>query len=195
MPLFTSSRERRLWLWAFIVFATIFATLFIGRPLASQLRNQNIQAVFFMCGMLLVAAAVIVHGLRTNPGKIEMSILLGIIAVYVMFFFRLGAPERSHLMEYSVLAIFVHKALLERAVKQKLIYKPAILALVVTFLIGVLDESVQILLPNRVFDPQDILFNGIAVTMAIGSSALLAWSGKRIGRSKLKKGNQPKKSQ
>lgn len=187
MSLFTSSREGRLWFWAFIVFATIFSTLFIGRPLASQLRNQNVQAVFFICAILLVAAAIIVHGLKTKSSKIEISILLGIVAVYVMLFIRLGATERSHLIEYSVLAIFIHKALLERTDQQKSIRMPAFLALVVTFLIGVLDESIQVILPNRVFDPQDILFNGIAVTMAIGSSVLLTWLSNRIDMSKLKK--------
>ncbi len=184
---FTSSREKRLWLWAFVVFATIYATLFIGRPLANQLRDQNIQAIFFLFGILLVGAAIIVHGLRTKPSKLEISILLGIIAVYVMFIFRLGAPERSHVMEYSVLAIFIHKALIERAHQRKLIVAPAFLAVIVAFLIGVLDESIQIILPNRVFDPQDILFNGIAVTVAVGASALLTEVRKRIEKTKIEK--------
>ncbi len=43
MPLFTSSREKHLWIWAFSVFAAIFSTLFIGQPLARLLANQNIQ--------------------------------------------------------------------------------------------------------------------------------------------------------
>ena len=182
--LFTSSREKRLWFWAFAVFAAIFSTLFMEKTLANQLKDQNIQAVFFVFGMLLVAAAVIVHGLKTKPSRIELSILLGIVAVYVMFIFRLGAPERSHLMEYSVLAIFIHKALVERASQRKLILKPALFALAIAFLIGVLDEYIQIVLPNRVFDPQDILFNGIAVIMAIASSLLLIWARKRINKSK-----------
>ena len=175
MPFFTSKKEKNLWLWAVAVFAAIFSTLFMGMPLANQLRDQNVQAVFFICGMLLVASAVVVHGLNPKTSRIELSILLGIIAVYVMFIFRLGAPERSHLMEYSVLAIFIHKALVERATQRKRIMKPALIALVIAFLIGVLDESIQLILPNRVFDPQDILFNGIAVTMAIATRLLLHW--------------------
>ena len=184
MTFFTSKREKHIWLWAVVVFMAIISTLFMGKPLANQLRDQNVQAVFFVFGMLMVSAAVIAHGLRTKPGKVEISILLGIVAVYVMFIFRLGAPERSHLMEYSVLAIFIHKALVERAGQEKQIFKPALLAAVIAFLIGVLDESIQIVLPNRVFDPQDILFNGIAVTMAIASSLLLHWVRKRFNKSK-----------
>jgi len=55
MSLFTSKEEKNLWLWAVAVFEAIFSTLFMGMPLANQLRYQNIQAVFFVFGMLLVA--------------------------------------------------------------------------------------------------------------------------------------------
>jgi len=173
VPLFTSAREKRLWLWTLLVVATILASLFIGNPLANQLRDQKVQAVFFVLGMLIIAAAVVVHGLRDNPGKVELSVLLGILAVYVMFFLRLSIPERSHLIEYSVLTIFIHKALLERKKHRKSISYPALLASVIAIIIGILDESIQYFLPNRVFDPEDIVFNCIAVFMAIGASLLL----------------------
>jgi hypothetical protein len=169
-----------------VVFIAIFATLFIGRPLATYLGDQNLQAVFFVSGMLLVGAAILIHAIKTKPGRNEIAILLGVIAVYTMFIFRLGAPERSHLIEYSVLALCIHKALIERAHQGKAVHSPAFLAWVMAFLLGVLDEAIQIYLPNRVFDPLDILFNGLAVTMAIGSSALLNWARKRIKKSAIK---------
>ena len=188
MPHFTSSREKHLWLWAFLVFAAIFSTLFIGQPLAILFKNQDIQAAVFLLVMVLVGATMLVHGIKTKPGKIEITILLGIIAVYIMFFLRLGLPERSHLMEYSVLAIFIHKAITERVRQGIKIRMPALLAFVATFLIGVFDECIQIILPNRVFDPTDIMFNGIAAAMAIGSSVVLTWARKLIIRKKLKRG-------
>jgi hypothetical protein len=175
MLYFTSPREKRLWFWAFAVFATIFSTLFIGQPLAIQLSNQNVQAVFFMLGMIMVGAAIVVHGLKTKPSKIEITILLGIIAVYIMFYLRLGIPERSHLIEYGVLAIFIHKALIERVSQGNQIRVPALVAFLVTFIIGVLDECMQIFLPTRIFDPVDIVFNGLAALMAIGASITLQW--------------------
>lgn len=180
MPLFTSSREKRLWLCAFLVLLTIFSTLFLGQPFAELLASQDVQAVFFLLVMVLVAAAIIAHGLKTKPNRIEITLLLGMAAVYIMFFLRLGLTERSHLMEYSILAIFIHMALKERLIQRKHVYKPALLAFIVTFLIGVLDECIQIFLPNRVFDINDILFNGLASLMAIGSALALNWVHKRI---------------
>ena len=184
MSLFVSRREKHLWFWVLAVLVAIFSTLFLGKPLAHLLRNQDVQAAFFIVGMLLVATTIVLYGLKRKPGKIEISTLLGILAVYSLLFLRLGLPERSHLIEYSVLAIFIYKALVERARQRKLFIKPPILALVISFLIGVLEESVQIVMPNRVFDPQDILFNGFAVTMAIGTTLRLNWVRNRNDRSR-----------
>lgn len=181
MSLFKSKREKRYWFWAFIVLITILSTLVIGQPLANQLRDQNVQAVFFSLAMLLMAAAVVVHGLKTKPSKTEWATLIGVVAVYVMFFVRLGAPERSHLMEYSILAIFIHKALVERMTPVGNKLKTALLALSITFIIGVLDEVIQIVIPNRVFDPEDIVFNGMAATMTIVSVVILNWVRSRFG--------------
>jgi len=183
MPYFTSLREKRYWFWAILVYITILSTLFIGQPLANELRDQNVQAIFFLLGMALVATAVIIHGLLTKPSNIEYAVLFGIIAVYIMFFLRLGAPERSHLIEYSVLAILLHKAFKERFVLDNKIFKPAFFSLFVGILLGTLDESIQLLIPHRYFDPQDIIFNCLAVTMAIGTSLLLNWLNRRLKKS------------
>ncbi len=58
MPIFTSSREKRLWFWVLVVLVAIFSTLFIGQPLIQLFSNQDIQAVFFVLGMVLVAATI-----------------------------------------------------------------------------------------------------------------------------------------
>ncbi len=169
----TEIREKHLWIAVAVVYLTILSTLFIGQPLANELRDQNVQAVIFLSGMLLVAVAVLLHGLIRRPGAVEYAFLIGIAAVYVMFFFRLGAPERSHLIEYSVLVVLLHKAFGKRYSTENRIWKPAITAWICGVLLGALDEGIQYFLPNRVFDPQDIAFNSIAVTMAITASVAL----------------------
>jgi len=45
----------------------------------------------------------------------------------------------------------------------------------------VLDEGIQALLPSRVFDPIDILFNALAGLMAVLASVALAWA-RRLGK-------------
>jgi len=175
MPLFTSSREKQLWIYAFLVFIAIYSTLFIGQPLIEQFTNQGLQTIIFLFVMILIGVTIILHSLKAKPSKIKITIFLGIIAVYIMFFLRLGLAERTHLIEYSVLAIFIHKAITERFGSGNKIYKAALFSFAIAFFIGVFDESLQIVLPNRVFDFIDILFNGIAVVMALGLSIFLTW--------------------
>nr|WP_299387598.1 VanZ family protein [Allomuricauda sp.] len=180
MPIFTSSREKRLWLYALAIALAIFATLFVGRPLANQLRDQNVQAIFFSIGLLLVGAVMLVYGWRTKPSRMEMALILGFVAVYTLFVFRLGAPERSHLIEYSVLAIFIHRALMERKSNGKKVPYPIVLAFIATCVLGILDESLQRVLPNRTFDMEDIYFNGMSAGMALMVKAILTWARKRF---------------
>lgn len=175
MSIFNSSREKRYWFYAMMVLAAIFATLFLGRPLQNFLQDETVQLIFFLSGMLLTGLVILFHGLKVQPEKIELVIWLGILAVYGLLLFRLSAPERSHLMEYSVLAIFVHKAFVERFRAHEQWIKPVVLAFITCVGIGILDECIQILLPHRVFDPLDILFNTIVILMALAGSSCLNW--------------------
>ena len=185
MTLFASPKEKALWFSALVVAITIFSTLFVGQPFERLLRDQNTQAILFLSGMLLVGVVIMMHGLRKKSNKIQITIMVGLAAVYVMFFFRLGAPERSHLIEYSVLSIFVYSALIERVGhgNQKLLQ--ALVAFSISFAIGVIDEFIQLFIPSRVFDTQDIFFNGMVSAMAIGSTMVLTWIRKRIDQKRL----------
>ncbi|WP_020528850.1 VanZ family protein [Flexithrix dorotheae] len=182
MPSFTSSREKKLWLWALAVLAIIFSTLFLGQPLAKLFADQNVRAVIFSFGMILVGMAILFHAIKTRPGRVELAMIFGIVAVYTMLILRLGMPERSHLFEYSVLAILIHKALLERSNQGEKLQYPHLLACVISFLAGVLDECIQIIIPDRVFAPEDIFFNGFVILTAIGFHVILNWGRRRFGR-------------
>lgn len=173
MAIFTSRREKRLWLWVQLTVIGIYSTLFVGRPFAEILGDQNMQTLLFFLAMGLIGITVIAYALGPKKGRIEFVILLGIAAVYLLFFIRLGLPERSHLMEYTVLTVFIHSALTERLGDGKSKIQIALLTLLLALAIGTFDELVQKFLPERVFDPIDILFNSLAITLALISILIL----------------------
>ena len=181
MSLFTSDRERRLWLWTLVVVVGIYSTLGLARTLAGILREEGLLTNAFWLSMLLMASAIVVQGLKRRPGGLEIGVWLGVAGVYLLVLIRMAVPEeRTHLMEYTVVALLIYEALTERASNGRRVPVPALLAIGATALLGVLDEGIQALLPSRVFDPLDMLFNALAGLMAVLASLALAWA-RRLG--------------
>lgn len=175
MPRFTSARERRLWLWTLAVVAAIFAMLGLSGSLADVLDDDNVAAVGFGLALLLVGATILTQGLQARPRGVEIAIALGIAAVALMVLLRFTLAERTHLIEYGVLAVFIHAALAERRNRGRRVPAPPLLAILAAALIGTVDESIQLALPSRVFDPEDILFNVLAAIVAVVASVALGW--------------------
>ena len=174
---FASRRERRLWAWTLVVVVAIYSTLGLARTVAGILREEGLLVAAFASGMVLVGATVLVLGLRRRPGGTEIGIALGIAAAYYMVMLRMALPEeRTHLIEYGVVAVFIHEALKERAGGGRRVPVPALIAVVGASVVGVIDECIQAFLPSRVFDPEDILFNVLAALMAVASSVALSWA-------------------
>lgn len=177
MPFFSSARERRLWTWTLAVVVTIYATLGLARTLAAALGDSYLGAGLFIVSCLLVLATIVTQGLKTRPSSAEIYVALGVAAVYILVFVRMTIPtERSHLIEYGVVAVFTYEALMERANQGRRVPVPALLAVLLTSLVGVIDECIQALLPSREFDPRDILFNVLAAVMAVAMSVALGWA-------------------
>ncbi|MGI9629231.1 MAG: VanZ family protein [Longimicrobiales bacterium] len=157
----------------------IYSTIGLARTLGGMI-GPEVTAAVFGFGMLLVGAALLTQGLRVRPGGAEIGVALGVVAVYLMVVVRMLVPEhRSHLIEYTVVALFMYEALSERKNQGRQVPAPAVLAVVGTSLVGVIDEFIQAFLPSRVFDPADMLFNFLAAVMAVAASAALGWARRR----------------
>ena len=186
--LFSSRRERRLWIWALAVVVAIYATADLARTIADALRESGLLELtptLFGGGMLLIGAMILVQGLRERSRGVEVGFALGVAAIAVIGLARaIEAAERSHLIEYAVLALIIHEALVERKAHGRHVPIPAVLAIAATTAVGVVDECIQFFLPSRTFDWFDIGFDLLASVLAVGSSVAIRWVRRWIGRSR-----------
>lgn len=178
MSLFTSPRERRLWTALLIVLLAIYATLGNAPAIAAFLRERNALTDTMVFVFLVSLVMISILFVRRRPGRAEIAVGAGILIVYLMAWLRIGIAtpeERTHLFEYSLVAALVHEALLERRENGRRVPAPAMLALIISILLGWLDEGIQALLPNRHYDIIDVAFNSLAAAMIISARSILAF--------------------
>ena len=105
-----------------------------------------------------------------------MVIWISMAAFIALALFRLGAAERSHLLEFGILTIFVHHALLERFNSSpNYHFQAAIGALLIVNAFSLFDEGMQFFIPHRVFDVEDLIFNGLATISVVVRVNLVRW--------------------
>lgn len=187
--IFSSARERRLWLWTLVVLVAIYSTLSPAQQLAAELRSRNLLGVTTTAVLLLVGLVIAVHWAKTRPGRAEIGAGIGVLAAYLATLIRMPVPEqRSHLFEYGLVAILIYYALSERRRNGRRVPVPALLALAATVLLGWLDEGIQALLPNRVYELADVGLNAAFATMAIVAIVVLGWARKFDVMTRIRRG-------
>jgi len=181
MSIFSSKREKKYWLLTALVVIAIYSTLGMAPHFVIILRNRDLLTPFFFLGLILLLLAIIIHGWKSRAGKIEIAVWIGISGVYLLTLLRMAiAEERGHLFEYSIVALFILEALRERKKNGLKVPLPPLLAIVVTTVIGTIDECIQVFIPIRVFDPIDIFFNFFAGFLAVSASTALSWARNKI---------------
>ncbi len=180
----TSRRERRLWTCAAVVIGGIYATIGLAGTLADRLRSEGLLAAAFGLMALILLAVFAGSGLKGRPRPLEIWAAIGIAAVYGMVVVRMfvSPAERSHLIEYGLVAVLLHQAFVERGENGRPVRAAALVAILMTTLVGWVDELIQAMIPNRVYDLRDVGFNALAATMAVAASMLMTWVRWRVGR-------------
>ncbi len=118
--------------------------------------------------ILIVAAVVIVFKFLSLKKRYKAVGLFIIIVIFSVIFTILPRieiiAERIHIIEYIILSAIIYHALKKEQGRGQLYFK----ILIIGFFVGLLDEGIQYILPNRFFDSRDILLNAVAVVLGQG---------------------------
>ena len=173
MSIFKSKNEKLYWIGCLAVLLTILTSLFLPHSAQLYFLSQDVQAILFVSGMFLVTVSVLRYGTRNTKDHLKTALILCGTTILLMVIFRLGAPERSHLMEYTILTLLIHLALTERYKTALNNLKVGLKAFVIASLIGLIDELIQLIIPERTFDKYDIIFNILAALFAVSTILIL----------------------
>lgn len=154
------------WLWvgAWILF--IYTSIPLARSVQTTIRDLGAQAIFLWITYLAFGLATILVIRAVRRKHISLSpwqvlILLVILGTFSWLTWTLRAhPEEAlHFVQYGVLSLLIFRALLHH-ISDWSIY---LLAAMLGTVFGILDEMIQWVVPNRVFDFRDIGINIFAV--------------------------------
>ena len=180
-----SGPERRWWLAALVWVVLIYATLYFARAPVEFLRAHNLLRLAVAAAFAVAAAPLLGLVWRRGVGPRE-GIVLALSAVVFAALLPLASrpEEKLHFLEYGLLG-----GMLFRACRLRLSRLgrsdpgadggAAVLALLLAGLAGVVDESIQALLPNRYYDVRDIAFNVVASALVVLALGAASWARRR----------------
>ena len=143
--------------------------------LAEMLRERNLLAAVSISVLALVIGGLAFVWSKRRPDWREIGVVLAVAFAYWMVGVRIESwEERTHLVEYGIIAALIHQALLERVRNGSSLSAPAAITVATTAVLGLLDESIQALIPNRFFDVRDIFFNAFTGFMVVAGRLAIA---------------------
>ncbi|MBN2054387.1 VanZ family protein [bacterium] len=154
------------WISTILYIVVIYATLGImpkARTLLTTRFGDGLYApLYVLIGAgLILAGWYTLRGVRRN-GPASCAVFVVLAGTYLWLMLRLDiVVERVHFLEYGLLSLFFLRLLLFY-VRSPIMYAWCVL---LTFLAGLGDETIQWLLPNRVGEYRDILINGQAALL------------------------------
>jgi hypothetical protein len=160
-----SERVRR-WGWVGAWAGFIYATLYVARPVCEFLKQYPWFSLSVNATIVIFIMAVLIYSFRKKyPYFAGTYILLFLVlAGYGWGITLLQIPEeRLHFLEYGILAFLAYRALI-LDLKNGWAY---VTAFVLTSLIGLGDEGIQYLLPNRYYQFQDVCLNSVSAALGL----------------------------
>lgn len=150
------------WLYALIWSLIIFATIPFARAIQKYLFQQWGREVFKYGVLSVIGIAVVVsvicvlrHRSVSRSGYFWLAAVAVIFIGYSLELGRGNPGEAIHFIQYGVLGVLVYRALTHRIHDVRIYY----VATIICGIIGIIDEVIQWLTPDRYWDLRDIWIN------------------------------------
>jgi hypothetical protein len=163
-----SEKEWRSWFYAILWSLLIFITVPVARLIQAYISEQWGRE-FFLYGVITFFVLALIASLLLSQKRTSTATnrfwLISIATVFIVYTFQLrrNPEEAVHFVQYGVLSILVYRALTHRITDYGIYF----VALLLTISVGILDEALQWLTPDRVWGLKDIRLNATAAALAL----------------------------
>lgn len=161
MNLSNISEKNKYWISAGCLFFVIYSTLYIVRPICTFLRGFSYFPLSMNLMMVVFLSLTIYYFVSKDSIKLKSTycLLFLVIGFYIYNIIQIKSPEEKlHFIEYGILAFLVYKALLF----DFSMWPSLGLAFLITSICGWGDEGIQHILPNRVYQIEDVRLNSMS---------------------------------
>jgi len=164
------TQNLKTWIFILLYVSFIYISLPIARPVLNtfyETLGSFYLSLFINITLTVVFIFMIIKLYQIKEKKIIPYIsILGIFVLFIVF--SLDRPEeRIHFIEYGILGYLIIKAF------DNTNLRTIVISSILVFIIGLVDEFIQWLLPNRVGDLRDVAMNTIGGLLGI-------WFGKAL---------------
>ena len=152
----------QVFLWVFL----IYSTLYVVRPICEFLKSHTPFYILTNIFMAILLFSLFIFSLSKIHMKRRSSflILLFIVSLYAGGLKIIQIPEEKlHFVEYGILGFLTYRAI-ALDVKGYAVYG---LSLLLTSVLGWIDEGIQYFLPNRYYQTKDVLLNCVSAGLAL----------------------------
>ncbi len=154
------------WMLAGIWTGLIYSTLYIMRPVCEFLKQYTWFSFSVNAGMaFFVIFIVLIFVRKKHIRKMSTYFLFFLVmAGYFLGMTLLSIPEeRLHFIEYGVLVFLIYRALVLDFKNGQSYFA----AFVITSFVGLGDEGIQYLLPNRYYQLKDVCLNSASAALGL----------------------------
>lgn len=152
----------KIWIVILLYVSLIYFTLPVMRGFLNLLYDLVGKGYLsLIVNVILIAVVLLILYLSLNIGLKNSIMMIIPLIITLIWLFHLKRPEeRFHFLEYGVLGVLAFKAFGKGL-------KKTTIAILFVLLIGTLDEFIQFLLPDRVGDIRDVIFNVAGGTLGV----------------------------
>ena len=153
--------KRRLSVSAIVLIIFIFtSTLFANKAVEvidKFTGGKGVEILLVLSVVTLFAALCIMRSRPILHDKKAVILIFAVLSGIILAWQIENPAERVHIIEYGLLGWILSRDLAADCIKTSCMIK----ALLLCIIVGTIDELLQYILPYRIFDVRDIIFNGM----------------------------------